>query len=114
MAARVIATALLAQARAAAAGAAVPVLQLSFVQLLSLVRSLWLTLDLGGDLLTTRQQHALLARFWAHARRLLTPRRRLPRSCPRVVRQPVRGWPRKTRNQSWQGPLTFHLLPPKR
>ena len=114
VAALVIATALLAQARAAAAGDAVPVLQLSFVKLLNLVRSLWLTLDLGGDLLTARQQQALLVRCWAHARRLLTPRRRLPRSCPRVVRQPVRGWPRKTRNQAWQGPLAFLLLPPKR
>lgn len=114
VAALVVASALLAQARARAAGEAVPVLQISFVKLLSLVRSLWLTLDLGGDLLTARQQQALLVRFWAHARRLLTPRRRLPRSCPREVRQPVRGWPRKTRNQSWQGPLAFKLIPPKR
>lgn len=113
VAALVVATALVAQARAEAAGETVPVLQVSFVKLLSLVRSLWLTLELGGDLLTARQQQALTARFWAHARRLLTRRRRLPRSCPRVVRQPVRGWPRKTRNQSWQGPLTFQILPPK-
>ena len=85
VAALVVATALVAQARAEAADGAVPVLQVSFVKLLSLVRSLWLTLELGGDLLTTRQQQALIARFWAHARRLLTRRRRLPRRCPRVV-----------------------------
>jgi hypothetical protein len=114
VAALVVATALVAQARAAAAAGTVPVLQVSFVKLLSLVRSLWLTLELGGDLLSARQQQALIARFWAHARRLLTRRRRRPRSCPRVVRQPVRGWPRKTRNQSWQGPLAFQILPPKR
>lgn len=108
VAALVIATALLAQARAAAE--AVPVLQISFVKLLSLLRALWLTLDLFGDLLTARQRQALLARFWAHARRLLTPRR-LPRSFPRVVRQPMRGWPLNTRDQSWQGPLDFKLLP---
>ena len=114
VAALVVATALIAQARAAAAGDTVPVLQISFVKLLSLVRSLWLTLDLGGDLFTASQQQALVVRFWAHARRLLTRRRRLPRSCPREVRQPVRGWPRKQRNQSWQGSLTFKILPPKR
>lgn len=115
VAALVVATALVAQARAEAADgdAAVPVLQVSFVKLLSLVRTLWLTLALGGDLLSARQQQALTARFWARARRQLTRRRRLPRSCPRAVRQPVRGWPRKTRNQSWQGSLTFQLLPPK-
>lgn len=114
VAALVVATALVAQARADAAGGAVPVLQVSFVKLLSLVRTLWLTLALGGDLLSARQQKALVARFWAQARLLLTRTRRVPRSCPRVVRQPVRGWPRKTRNQSWQGPLAFQFLPPKR
>ena len=114
VAALVVASALVAPARAEAASGAVPVLQVSFVKLLTLVRTLWLTLELGGDLLTRRQQQALVARFWAQARGLLTRRRRLPRSCPRVVRQPVCGWPRKTRNESWQGTLAFHMLPPKR
>ena len=114
VAALVVASALVAPARAEAASGAVPVLQVSFVKLLTLVRTLWLTLELGGDLLTRRQQQALVARFWAQARGLLTRRRRLPRSCPRVVRQPVCGWPRKTRNESWQGTLAFHILPPKR
>jgi hypothetical protein len=114
VAALVVATALIAQARATAAGETVPVLQISFVKLLGLVRSLWLMLDLGGDLLNARQQQALIVRFWSQARRLLTRRRRLPRSSPREVRQPVCGWPRKKRNRSWQGPLAFQLLPPKR
>ena len=114
VAALVVASALVAQARAEAAHGAVPVLQVSFVKLLTLVRTLWLTLELGGDLLTRRQQQALVARFWAQARGLLTRRRRVPRSCPRVVRQPVCGWPRKTRNESWQGTLAFQILPPKR
>lgn len=113
VAALVVASALVAQARAEAANGAVPVLQVSFVKLLTLVRTLWLTLDLGGDLLTARQQQALVARFWAQARALLTRRRRVPRSCPRAVRQPVCGWPRKTRNESWQGTLAFQILPPK-
>lgn len=114
VAALVVASALVAEARAEAAQGAVPVLQVSFVKLLTLVRTLWLTLELGGDLLTLRQQKALVARFWVQARELLTRPRRLPRSCPRAVRQPVRGWPRKTRNHSWQGTLVFAILPPKR
>jgi hypothetical protein len=28
------------------------------------VRTLWLTLELGGDLLSARQRKALTARFW--------------------------------------------------
>jgi len=114
IAALVMATALVAQARAALASPAVPVLRVSFLKLLALVRSLWLTLELGSDLLSPRQQAALAARFWVRARKLLTRPRRLPRSCQRAVRQPVCSWPRKTRNQSWQGPLHFQILPPKR
>lgn len=70
--------------------------------------ALWLTLALGGDRLSARQHPPLTARFRAQARR------RLPRSCPRVVRQPMRSWPRKTRNQSWQGLLAFQILALKR
>ena len=114
VAALVVASALVAQARAEAANGAVPVLQVSFVKLLTLVRTLWLTLELGGDMLSARQQKTLAARFWTQARLLLTRARRLPRSCPRAVRQPVHGWPRKTRNESWQGALAMQILPPKR
>ena len=114
VAALVVATALIAQARAAAAGAAVPVLRVSFVKLLALVRALWLTLELGADLLSPAQQRALVARCWARARAVLTRRRKVPRSCPRAVRQPVRGWPRKLDQPSTHGPLTFALLAPLR
>lgn len=95
VAALVVATALIAQTRAEAAGGAVPVLQVSFVKLLELVRTLWLTLELGEDLLSAGQQRDLDARFWARASGLLTRRRKVLRSCPRAVRQPVCSWPRK-------------------
>lgn len=81
--------------------------------LLALVRALWLTVKLGANLLTARHQTVLVARFWARPRRTLTRPRRVPRSCPRAVHQLVCRWPRKLRNQSWQGTLAFHLLPPK-
>lgn len=114
VAALVVATALIAQTRAEAAGDAVPVLQVSFVKLLELVRTLWLTLELGEDLLSVSQQRALVARFWTRARTLLTRRRKVPRSCPRAVRQPVCSWPRKLDQPSTQGPLSFKILSPQR
>lgn len=112
IAALVLASALLARARnqAAATGEATPVLRVSFVKTLELMRPLWLTLALGGDLLSARQKEQLTERFLERAGRLVTRRRARPRSCPRAVRQPVRGWPRLRRNQSWEGPVQFKLL----
>lgn len=113
IAARVLASALLARARTQAAATtdeATPVLRVSFVKTLELMRPLWLTLALGGDLLSARQKQRLTERFLERAGRLVTRRRPRPRSCPRAVRQPVSGWPRLRRNQSWEGPVQFKLL----
>lgn len=111
IAALVLASALLARARTqAAAGAATPVLRVSFVKTLELMRPLWLTLARAGDLLSARQKQQLTERFLEQAGRLVTRRRKRPRSCPRAVRQPVSGWPRLRRNQSWEGPVQFKLL----
>jgi hypothetical protein len=110
IAAVVLASALLARERMRAAAGAVPVLRVSFVKTLELLRPLWLTLALGGDLLSTRQKEQLTERFLERAGRYVTRRRKRPRSCPRAVRQPVSGWPRLLHNQSWEGPLQFTLL----
>lgn len=110
IAAVVLASALLARARARAAAGAVPVLRVSFIKTLELMRPLWLTLALGGDLLSLRQKQQLTERFLERAGRYVTRRRRRPRSCPRAVRQPVSGWPRLLQNQSWEGPVQFKLL----
>jgi hypothetical protein len=111
IAAVVLASALLARARADAAGTAQTeaVLRVSFVKTLELMRPLWLTLALGGDLLSARQKEELTERFLEYAGRLVTRRRKRPRSCPRAVRQPVSGWPRLRRNQSWDGPVQFQF-----
>lgn len=111
IAAVVLASALLARARADAAGTAQTeaVLRVSFVKTLELMRPLWLTLALGGDLLGARQKEELTERFLECAGRLVTRRRNRPRSCPRAVRQPVSGWPRLRRNQSWEGPVQFQF-----
>lgn len=110
IAAVVLASALLARARARAAADATPVLRVSFVKTLELMRPLWLTLALGGDLLSARQRRQLTERFLERAARLVTRRRPKPRSCPRAVRQPVSGWPRLLQNQSWEGPVHFRML----
>lgn len=110
IAAVVLASALLARERARAAGGQTPVLRVSFLKTLELMRPLWLTLALGGDLLNARQKQQLTDRFLDCARRHVTPRRQRPRSCPRAVRRPISGWPRLQRNQSWEGPIHFKIL----
>ncbi len=110
IAAVVLASALLARERARAAGGETPVLRVSFIKTLELMRPLWLTLALGGDLLSPRQKQQLTERFLERAGRYVRRRRNRPRSCPRAVRQPVSGWPRLLQNQSWEGPAQFKLL----
>ncbi len=108
IAAIILASALLATQRADAAEGQTPVLRVSFIKTLELMRPLWLTLALGGDLLTPRQKQQLTERFLQRASRYLTPRKR-PRSCPRAVRRPVAQWPRLRKNQSRQGPIHFKI-----
>jgi len=110
IAAVVLASALLARERVRAATGEVPVLRVSFIKTLELMRPLWLTLALGGDLLSGRQKRQLTERFLERAAGYVTRRRRRPRSCPRAVRQPVSGWPRLLENQSWAGPVRFKVL----
>jgi hypothetical protein len=111
IAALVLAAALLAQERDRAAAGQVPVLRVSFLKLLALLRPLWLVLSLGEDLLSEAQKQQLTERFYAQARRYLTPQRRW-RSCPRKVRQPVSGWPRLRQNEYGEGPVTFNVVEP--
>ena len=109
IAALMLAAALLAKERDRAAAGQVPVLRVSFAKLLELIRPLWLTLALGGDVLEEWQKQELAERFYRKAGSYLTPKRR-PRSCPRKVRQPVSGWPRLLENEYAQGPVTFSFV----
>jgi hypothetical protein len=108
IAALILCSALVAAERARAAGQ-VPVLRVSFVKVLELLRPLWLTLALGADLLSARQQDQLVQRFYVHMGRCVTAPRR-SRSCPRAVRQPVSSWPRLLYTESIEGPLHFQLM----
>jgi len=109
VAALVLATALIAKERAQAAAGELPVLRVSFVKVLELLQPLWLVFALGEDLLSQRQKHQLVERFYQQMRKMATRQRR-SRSCPRVVRQPVRGWPRKTENISHEGEIAYEIV----
>jgi hypothetical protein len=109
IAALVLASAVLARERQHAAAGQAPVLRISFMKLLELMRPLWLVLALGPDLLSERQKQQLTERFLHHARRYLSAPRRT-RSCPRALRQPISGWPRLLKNESHEGPLHFQLV----
>ena len=106
--------ALLARDRARAAAGEVPVLRVSFIKTQELMRPPWLTLALGGEVLSARQKQQSTEKFLAFAGRCVTRHRRRPRSCPQAVRQPVRqpvsGWPRLLQNQSWEEPGHFKVL----
>jgi hypothetical protein len=112
LAALVIASALVARMRVECAGEEpeMPVLNISFVKLLGLVRTLWTTLALGHDLLSEKQIKALYERFWKVALLQCTKRSKKGRSYPRQVRQPVKAWPRKIQNEFHQGQIHFELL----
>jgi hypothetical protein len=109
VAALVLATALIAKERAHAAAGELPVLRVSFVKVLELLQPLWLVFALGEDLLSERQKRQLVDRFYQQMRMMATGKRR-SRSCPRVVRQPIRGWPRKTKNVSHESEINYEIV----
>jgi DDE family transposase len=105
----VLATALVAQERVRVAAGVAPVLKVSFVKLLELLRPLWLFMAIAGDLLSERQRKEITKRFYEHMLRCRVQERE-SRSCERKVRQPVSKWPRMLETQSYEGPLTFSIL----
>jgi hypothetical protein len=109
IAAMILAAALLARERARAAAGIAPVLRVSFAKLLELMRPLWLVFALGSDVLQERQKRLLTERFYEQARACLSQKRRR-RSCPRAVRQPIEGWPRRRRNEYEHGELHVKIL----
>jgi hypothetical protein len=105
----IMASALVAQERVHAGKGVAPVLRVSFLKVLELLRPLWLLLAIAGDLLTEQQQHEITERFYDHMVLRLVQERE-SRSCQRKVRQPVGKWPRLLKTESWQGPLSFSIL----
>jgi hypothetical protein len=109
IAALVLASALLATERARAANGKVPVLSVSFGQVLNVVRGMWLFLGPFDDLVNDRLKDRVVRRGYTLMRRCVTPKRR-SRSCPRAVRQKLKAWPRLLQTQSVEGPVHFRLV----
>jgi hypothetical protein len=109
IAALVLASAMLATERARAANGQVPVLRVSFGQVLTVVRGMWLFFGPFDDLTTEDLKRRVMRRGYALMRRSLTKPRR-SRTCPRAVRQPVTRWPRLLHTRSIEGPLHFQML----
>jgi hypothetical protein len=109
IAALVLASALLATERARAANGKVPVLTVSFGQVLNVVRGMWLFFGPFDDLVDDRLRDRVVRRGYILMRRSLTDKRR-SRSCPRAVRQTVKAWPRLLQAQSVEGPFHFKLV----
>jgi hypothetical protein len=104
----VLGTALLAQERTRAAAGQVPVLDISFLKCLELLRPLWMILSLARDVLHSQAKQKLAGVVYAEIRRCLKPKRRA-RSCIRAVRQPVKGWPRLLKPKYAHGHWTYTI-----
>ena len=109
IAALVLVSALLATERARAANGDVPVLRVSFGQVLNVVRGMWLFFGPFDDLVTDHLKHRIVRRGYTLMRHSLTATRR-SRSCPRAVRQTMKAWPRLMQPQSVEGPMHFKLV----
>jgi hypothetical protein len=109
LAAMIMGTALLAEERMKIEAGAQPGKRVSLLKTWQYMEPLWLMLLVGDDLLSAQQKQAMAEKIRWIISQMLTPKRR-SRSCPRVVRQPVRGWPRKRGQQSHEGPIQISVL----
>jgi hypothetical protein len=109
LAAMVLASAVIADARARAATADIPALRVSFTQVLNTVRGMWLFFGPFDDLFTEAQKAHVIRRARTLIRRSVTKPRR-PRTCPRAVRQPVTRWPRLIHPKSTEGPWQVEVV----
>jgi hypothetical protein len=112
IAALVLASAVLARLRVqAATQLRVPPQRMSFYKIKMATQPMWDTYQIMGKTLSKAQQE----RMWRHYVELIRisavlPERRA-RSCPRVLRQPVSSWPRKTDQPSHTGSVQIKVLP---
>ncbi len=112
IAALVLASAVLARLRVeAATQLKVPPQRMSFDKLKLATQPLWDTYQILGDTLNDAQRRQAWQRYMEFVRHsALLPERRA-RSRPRVLRQPVSSWPRKTDQPSHTGTVKVELVP---
>jgi hypothetical protein len=105
----VLAQAIIARMRVAAAGQELPPLQISFIQTLHHCRSFWMiTSAIFSDILPPELAPLLFQRILDLLGHQTTPPRR-NRSCPRALRQPVSSWPRLRKNVSSKGAFEYKI-----
>jgi hypothetical protein len=112
VAALLLASAVLAVERTRAADAAdarVPVRQVPFGQVLTIVRGLWLAFSAFDDLIPPALKAQMVDRAYTRMRDTLT-RPRPGRAAPRAVRQPVSGWPRLLTPRTETAPVALVLI----
>jgi hypothetical protein len=111
VAALVLASAIVARLRVAAADQLKqPASRMSFFKLMLATQQLWSTLQFVGMTLTAAQRVQIWEKYIEEVRdTALLPHRR-QRSCPRVLRQPVSSWPRKTDQPSFDGHAQIEVV----
>ena len=111
IAAVVLASAVIAQLRVASAEELkVPPSRVSFFKLMLATQSLWNTFEMMGEVLTPAQRRHAFEHYLDTVRHTAVLPERRARSCPRVLRQPVSSWPRKTNQRSHTGEVQIKVV----
>lgn len=112
IAAIVLASAVIARLRVqSATQLKVPSTRLSFFKLMLATQSLWDTFEVMGEVLTSEQRPLLFKNYLKIVSNTAVLKERRARSCPRAIRKPVSGWPRKTDQPSHTGEVQITLVP---
>jgi hypothetical protein len=111
IAAIVLASAVIAHLRVASATQLkVPPTRLSFFKLMLATQSLWDTFEVLGEALTAEQRPILFKNYLKIVSATALLKERRARSCPRAIRKPVSGWPRKTDQPSFTGEVQVSVV----
>jgi hypothetical protein len=112
IAAIVLASAVIARLRVqSATQLKVPPTRLSFFKLMLATQSLWDTFEVMGEVLTSEQRPHLFKNYLKIVSDTAVLKERRARSCPRAIRKPISGWPRKTDQPSHTGEAQITLVP---
>lgn len=106
----VLASAVLARLRVqAATDLAVPPQRMSFYKIKLATQPIWDTYQIMGETLSEAQQKKIWQHYLEMVRTSAVLPQRRARSCPRVLRQPVSSWPRKTDQRSYTGSVQLKM-----
>jgi hypothetical protein len=109
--AAVLASAVLARLRVAAADQLkLPAGRMSFFKMMLATQQLWNTLEFIGGQLSQAQRDQVWEKHMDAVRHTAVLQERRERSCPRVLPQPVRSWPRKTNQRSRTGQVEIKVV----